>query len=158
LRVGLVLLLVCGAMTGVGLYGRNTAAEEGKKPRPADRAGAKKDLPAKPEDSKAGVRCAGRVLRPDGKPAVGAKVFFVRSSWVDNGAVTRSAAKAVAGADGRFVLVVPESEQRGGGLVMAVEKGYGPGWLWLSKPDQIEDATVKLVGDDVPIEGRVLDL
>jgi RNA polymerase sigma factor (sigma-70 family) len=159
LRVGLVLLLVCGAMTGVGLYGRNTAAEEGKKARPADRAGAKKDLPAKPEAGKANIRCAGRVLRPDGKPAVGAKVFFVRSSWVDNGAVTRSAAKAVAGADGRFVLVVPQPEQRqGGGLVMAVEKGYGPGWLWLSKPDQVEEATVKLVEDNVPIEGRVLDL
>jgi hypothetical protein len=41
---------------------------------------------------------------------------------------------------------------------MAVAPGYGPGWMQLSRPDEVAEATVKLVEDRVPIEGRVVDL
>ena len=43
-------------------------------------------------------------------------------------------------------------------MVAAVAPRYGPGWVLLAKPEGKDDVTLRLVTDDVPIEGRILDL
>src|SRR5262249_33672010 len=154
-RTALALLLVCGVFSGVGLW----AWGAGEKAPPA---AAKKAAPAaKADEAPAAARCAGRVLRPDGKPAAGAKVFFTRNVPRSSGMWTPAqAARGVAGPDGRFVLNVPPPEPRGnnpghpGGVLLAVAPGYGPGWVTLARPDEAAEATVKLVEDTVPLEGR----
>src|SRR5262249_18275667 len=40
----------------------------------------------------------------------------------------------------------------------AVIAGYGPAWATVYKPEPLADCTLKLVKDDVPIDGRVVDL
>ena len=41
-------------------------------------------------------------------------------------------------------------------MVAAVAAGYGPDWVALKEPGA--ELTLRLVKDDVPIKGRVLDL
>ena len=43
-------------------------------------------------------------------------------------------------------------------LIAAVVPRYGPGWVLLDRPEARADVTLQLVKDDVPIEGRILDL
>src|SRR5262249_43310925 len=155
-RAALALLLVCGALSGAGWWHRGKAAVP-----PRQAAGPKL---AVPEQGKA-APCVGRVLRPDGKPAAGAKVFFIRQAPQDGGPwVAEQAAAGMAGPDGRFRLAVPPPAPRAReasapeGILMAVAPGYGPGWVNLARPDEVAEATVRLVEDNVPIEGRVVDL
>src|SRR5262249_2108041 len=44
------------------------------------------------------------------------------------------------------------------GMLIAVAPGYGPGWVRVGKPEEARAATIKLVKDDVPLAGRVVDL
>ena len=70
----------------------------------------------------------GRVLKPDGQAAAGAKVlalrrfFQARVKW-------RPRATTVAGPDGRFELRVPKKQADGGGDV-----GTGSGIMWIAAP------------------------
>ena len=43
-------------------------------------------------------------------------------------------------------------------MLLAVAKGYGPKWLTVDADNGSRETTVKLVKDDVPIEGRIIDL
>src|SRR5262249_41132675 len=40
----------------------------------------------------------------------------------------------------------------------AVAPGHGPAWAVVTKPEGLKDVTLRLVKDDVPIQGRVRDL
>ncbi len=79
---------------------------------------------------------------------------------------------ATSGADGRFEILLDRAEWddvcsipnrfgphvRTFPLVAAVAPRYGPSWVLLPKPEARADVTLQLVKDDVPIEGRILDL
>ena len=43
-------------------------------------------------------------------------------------------------------------------LIAATAPPYGPSWVLLPKPEARADVTLQLVKDEVPIEGRILDL
>src|SRR5207244_6095255 len=45
-----------------------------------------------------------------------------------------------------------------GSLIVARASGYGPDWVELEQLDQAGTITLRLAKDDVPIQGRVLDL
>jgi RNA polymerase sigma factor (sigma-70 family) len=153
-RAILALLLVCGALTGAALSRSATATQN----NPAG---------ASPDAKAAAVKtsCQGRVVSPEGKPVPGAKVVFVRHVFNEYGDLGDTpAAHGLTGADGRFQFAVPPPEpgETGEwpdrGMLLAFAPGYGPGWVTVSVPEKAKDATLKLVRDDVPVVGRVVDL
>src|SRR5262249_35677568 len=118
-------------------------------------------------DDKDTVVCSGRVIDPDGKPVAGAKVHFVRRATME---ATRSSAgggpTATTDAEGGFQFHVAgtgfgnEEEELHGfnATITAVHAAWGPGWVAITKAEALKDVTVKLVKDDVPVQGRVVDL
>ncbi|MGP0066139.1 MAG: carboxypeptidase-like regulatory domain-containing protein [Isosphaeraceae bacterium] len=78
----------------------------------------------------------------------------------------------MSGADGRFEILLARAEWddvcsipdrfgpqvRTFPLVAAVAARYGPSWVLLPKPEARADVTLQLVKDELPIEGRILDL
>ncbi len=126
----------------------------------------------KPDDR---ISLSGRVLDPDGKPLAGAAVYFHRpvpSVWVPHPRPPRRPEPtATSGPDGRFEILVDRAQWDDAGqqprtfgrrpcypLIAAVVPRYGPAWVVLEKPEARADVTLQLVLDDVPIEGRILDL
>ncbi len=109
------------------------------------------------------VTVSGRVVDPDGKPVSGAKLLFLYHS-------IRIAPKkvwATSTAEGRFGFTVPVKEVENNGYrtekpwedthVLAAAEGYGFAVTRVGKPGAT-DLTLRLVKDDVPICGRLLDL
>ena len=104
------------------------------------------------------VEVRGRVLDPDGRPVAGARVRVrpplpIRTGW-DGPAAT-------SGPDGRFALRGSRSafedrtDHRGRVVASAPGLGIGVAGFDLDRPG---DVTLGLVRDDLPIEGRVVDL
>jgi RNA polymerase sigma factor (sigma-70 family) len=161
-KVATVFLLAVG-LAGAGLLTRQALA--GKQP-PAPLA--PKDAgPAAPErkgragpaahPDKAGeaVEVAGRVLGADGKPYAGAEVFV----WTN--AVKKQAdlrPRAVTDADGRFRLTLARADQERDAKVVVRAKGHGPDWAGAAGLERGGEMTLRLAKDDVPINGRVIDL
>jgi len=128
--------------------------------------------------SKSGDRIllGGRVLDPDGKPLAGAAVYFIRPVpfvFVPHPRTPRRPeSSATSGPDGRFQFMVDRAEWEDVGqqartfprrdpgypLIAAVAPRYGPNWVALAKPEAVADVTIQLVKDDIPIEGRIVDL
>lgn len=111
------------------------------------------------------VTVRGRVVRPDGTPSPGAEVFVLRWYW--NLGDRKPLASTVADAAGRFEISYRKSQfaetagranQWRETYVAGFAPGFGPGWAKYWDLKSGEDAEVKLAVDDVPIEGRVIDL
>jgi hypothetical protein len=127
------------------------AKEPGAQPaagsdRAATSEGEGKAADAADEDA---VTLTGQVLDPDGKPVAGARLYLL-----DDGGKGEERAKvrATTGQDGRFRL----SAARGQEPLVATADGYGPAWV--SKFDKTDGLTLRLVKDDAPVTGRILDL
>jgi RNA polymerase sigma factor (sigma-70 family) len=110
---------------------------------------------------------SGRVLDPDGKPVQGAKVYFVRLLAYRRGTPPAPPpARATTGADGRFHFRVSRTgfhnaEEKKAWFhvtLTAVAAGHGPAWKMVVEPKALRNVTLKLVKDDVPLVGRVVDL
>jgi beta-lactamase regulating signal transducer with metallopeptidase domain len=110
-------------------------------------------------------RIAGRVLGPDDKPLTGAKLYFAPHV----GATEQDLqVRDVADSSGKFSFMVPvaDLDRVVKGLrapwshprVTARFDGLGPGWKYVVKPHENEDLTLRLVRDDVPIQGRIVTL
>ncbi len=110
----------------------------------------------------------GRVLDPGGKPLVGAKVYCYRplgprDDFFFEGPPVLA---ATSGAGGEFqyhfddprlqTLEVQETWKNP--IVVALAHGFGPAWATITSINDAKDLTLRLVRDDVPITGRVLDL
>jgi RNA polymerase sigma factor (sigma-70 family) len=126
-------------------------------------------IPAAPALAKAdevvpnSVTYAGHVLDPDGKPVAGAKLFAVYYTP----RVLPIPERGTSDKDGRFKFTIRTKEFDKSAsarpwdeaVVYAVAPGFGfhlpdPATPW---PDR-SDLTLKLVKDDVPITGRIIDL
>ncbi len=110
------------------------------------------------------VIIGGRVLDPAGRPVAGAaiRVDYFLPETPEGPPPT-----ATSGPDGRFSLRAPraafEGFSRGSGKrpprVVAGAPGFGPAWAVPgSRSDSSRDVTLRLAPDDLPIEGRVVDL
>jgi RNA polymerase sigma factor (sigma-70 family) len=152
-KIAGVLLLVVGLFAaGAGALACQGLAANEPGPRPA----ATSEEAAQPQGEDRAdcaadqdvVTLTGRVLSPDGTPVAGARLYLLGGSKEDTAAKVR----ATTDPDGRFRLSAARDRQP----LVAVADGYGPAWTGdFSKPG---DLTLRLVADDVPITGRILDL
>jgi RNA polymerase sigma factor (sigma-70 family) len=97
----------------------------------------------------------GQVLDPDGKPAANAEIY-VWTDAIKNFADMKPIANA--DSDGRFQFKLPAETPTEGAKLVAVKKGVAPDWLDLDSHLPGSEAMLRLVKDDFPITGRVLDL
>ena len=66
---------------------------------------------------------------------------------------------ATTGPDGRFEFTVPKAKSGDQKVVVAaMAEDHGAGWAEVPAGNQTDDLTVRLVNDDVPITGQVVDL
>ena len=160
-----IVVLACTASFALA-FGVSGAREEGPSINPARARtnppqAAAQPTPNPPAET---VEVRGRVLDPDGKPVAAATIrlaYFMSRKPVDNEPMARS------GTDGRFAFQAPRdvveqlargTHQFAPGLV-AMAPGFGLGRVDVGDySGVIQDVTVQLVKDDLPIEGRVLDL
>src|SRR5262249_28815376 len=107
----------------------------------------------------------GRVLKPDGQPAGGARVNIVRY-YFDTGSKRLPVAAGQAGPRGEFDLSYRKSqflegvarpEQWKETYVVAEADGFGMEWIEWKQVDPAKLLELRLV-PDVPIHGRVVDL
>lgn len=117
---------------------------------------------AKTKDS---VVVSGRVIDPNGKPVVGAKVFYARAVLAFWREPPLPPTPTTTDSEGRFrfrvsrtgYLFAEEKADWLKGGVVGLAPGYGPGWVYNDSVEKLTGVTIKLI-KDVPIEGRVLDL
>ncbi len=119
----------------------------------------------------------GRVVEPDGKPIPGATVTVARYRPAGIGPYgehgdRQELGRVVADAEGRFTLTyegpdpsilpqAPESPDRWRDtLLVAAAPGFGPVWVREGSigSDVTEAKPIRLVRDDTPIDGRIVDL
>jgi RNA polymerase sigma factor (sigma-70 family) len=100
----------------------------------------------------------GRVLGPDGRPVPGAKLYL--TPW--QGYLKQpypSSEIATTGPDGRFEFTAPKDKRLGQGTFLtAAAADHGAAWAQLRAGDKRDDLTLRLVADDVPVTGQVVDL
>jgi hypothetical protein len=109
------------------------------------------------------------VLDPDGKPVAGANVYLL--GWFlyrTTGGKTEPVAEGKSAADGSYEITwsISKLERAAWGrgyaeshtAVAAFAKGFGPAWQTIPDLSRQEGVTLKLVPDDVPVAGRVVDL
>jgi RNA polymerase sigma factor (sigma-70 family) len=154
-KVATVLLLVVLSLAGAGLLTRQALRASGDDTRPA--AADKEKAPATPPAKKAdeAAEVSGRVLAADGKPCAGAQIFL----WTS--AVKKQAdmpVLATTDADGRFRLAVTKADRDRDAKIVARAKDLAPDWAEVGRLDKGGEVTLRLAKDDVPINGRVIDL
>jgi protocatechuate 3,4-dioxygenase beta subunit len=169
LKFATVVFLAVGLIAGAAALARQAPAAGEQpvgSPKPEDlspepeRAAAK--LPAaeaKPAaDDKETIAFGGRVLGPDGRPVSGAKLYMTlemgylheSSPWPE---------RATTGADGRFAFTVPKAEFGDHWTVVAATAAdHGAGWVQIPAGGKSDDLTLRLVADDVPVTGQIVDL
>jgi RNA polymerase sigma factor (sigma-70 family) len=167
-KLATVLLLAVGLVAaGLGLLthqalaarqpdsapGQKLAVPEQPREAPAAAPAARPADPAK-EGTEDAIVLKGRVLDPDGKPVPGAKVRFVN---VD----------AESDKEGAYRVTLPRPAEVKGPFtkdsvywyhIAAVADGYGVDFRPIGTADRQGTLDLHLVKDDVPIEGRILDL
>jgi RNA polymerase sigma factor (sigma-70 family) len=130
--------------------------------------------PPKPEIADASGRfpARGRVLDPDGKPVAGAGVYvrhYAEVLWNENDPMA-ARQKGLVGstdADGRFRFdfdkgasdVSYYNNQTGWhkAQVAVAAPGFAPAWVEAGEIIKGGDVSLRLVRDDVPVRGRILD-
>jgi RNA polymerase sigma factor (sigma-70 family) len=173
IKIATVLVLAAALTAGIGALTHPTLAaksadsqqtEAAKQSDEAKKTPAARD-PARPETDrigeKTGPAISGRILGPDGKPFPGAKLYV-------NAHLSEAEPLALATTDaaGRFHVKVPSvllTDPKTGmpsyGLsVLATAEGYGPGAVSVREGEEAGELELRLVKDDVPLVGRLLDL
>jgi RNA polymerase sigma factor (sigma-70 family) len=125
-----------------------------QQPQPA----AAQEAPQPAVDDKESVAYAGRVLGPDGAPVAGAKLYLtIAMGYLKE--PSPSPEYATTGPDGRFKFTVPKvlfGDQWT--VVAATAANYGAAWVQVPTGRKRDDLTLRLVNDNVPITGQIVDL
>ncbi len=167
-KIATTLLAAAAVVTVGGLTAYETPAAKQPVANQKD-AGKATVRPSQPEQVNKGqadetFTCRGRVLDPVGKPLAGTKLYL-SFPWERK---EMPSARATTGNDGRFEFTAARKEFVTAQIpadvdifsflpVVAVAKGYGPDWTLVGKrPDG--ELTLRLVKNDVTINGRILDL
>jgi protocatechuate 3,4-dioxygenase beta subunit len=148
--------LGAGALATHGLAGASQPAAQAKPPAAPERERKDGRPAAQAKKASAAVKIRGRVLGPDGKPFVGAKLYLAYGRPKEPTYPVR----ATSGDNGRFGFTFTQSEldktnsDNLPAQVMAVAEGHGCDWV--KAGPATEDLTLRLV-KDVPISGSILD-
>jgi RNA polymerase sigma factor (sigma-70 family) len=113
------------------------------------------------------VRVRVRVLDPDGKPAIGAEIWLYTQGLRPDGSIGARRV-GTAGPGGRFELEIPRTSivPLGGildhltpkSVLGARSPGFGLDWAAIWPDAEGEPITLRLRRDDIPIEGRIINL
>jgi RNA polymerase sigma factor (sigma-70 family) len=150
--------LVAGALTHQALASREVGGIKQEAPRAAEATAPKRE--AKPPRQAAAsdrdaVTFTGRVLGPDDEPFAGATL----SVWCSAAKREVPRRRETTGRGGSFRITVRRADLEAQAVLVATAEGYGPDWTELrgSTPKD-RNVTLRLVRDDVPINGRLLSL
>ncbi|MCI0458660.1 MAG: hypothetical protein L0Z62_16990, partial [Gemmataceae bacterium] len=168
-KIATTLLVAAGlvaAGTGWAAHGLATSSDTEAVAKPAPRLvttaqpqAAEAKLPA--ADDKDAIAYGGQVLGPAGQPVAGARLYLAPGwSTDDFGPPDPGPVYATTDADGRFLFKVPKVKLDNCQMtaLVATAQGHGPAWLDVNPYDRKEDLTLRLVKDDRPIAGQVVDL
>jgi RNA polymerase sigma factor (sigma-70 family) len=113
--------------------------------------------PARSASKDQAIEIKGRVLDPEGKPFAGAHLFLLANGNRKN---ADDPPRATADKDGHFRFRARSAGfgPQGKAVLAATAKGFGLDWIDVNAKSESAEITLRLVADDVPIEGRVLDL
>ncbi len=154
-------LIAWGASAALVSLGQEPSQKPAAKPNLALQQQAKTAVPQpepNPLEIPGKVTFRGRVLAPDGRRVRGAKLYMTLA-WGYPHEPSPSPEYGTTGPDGRFRFAVPEEifgDQFT--VVAATAPNYGAGWVEVSALGQRDDLTIRLVEDDVPINGQIIDL
>jgi RNA polymerase sigma factor (sigma-70 family) len=184
-KTATVILLAAGFLAaGAGVLTRRHASAESepKRAAPSHETAAATKAAAKAHAEPIAAKgetltVSGRVLDPQGKPVPAADVTlwwhlgyegYYRMWHPRTVKPLRPRFGAISDADGRFRFTFSPSEIDDGPMnmwegrwkstqVVAAAKGYGPGWV-LAEDIRKGELTIRLVQDNAPIHGRIIDL
>lgn len=147
-KAGVALLLLTALTLGVGGFLAHRAVQNRTFAEAPAAPKAPQSPPAPSASKEPAIEIKGRVLDPDGKPLAGARLFL-RSNSV----------RATTDEGGRFRFTAKPSDfdPQGKATLAATANGFGPDWIEVTT-EKRDAVTLRLVKDDLPIEGRVLDL
>jgi RNA polymerase sigma factor (sigma-70 family) len=159
-KIAVAILFFVALISGAGAWVHQALAM----PEDDTKADAKRSEEAKPQaasDKTGSVSVRGKVLDPDGRSVKGARVIFLYGS----SRKYPEKAWATTAADGRFEFAVDNKllddpwyeNDRDSTYVVAGADGYGCAFAKLPA-GTAGDVTLRLVKDDVPVQGRILDL
>ena len=175
------LKLASAALLGAGLIAWAASAALAScgddPPEAAPAPGAQQAVPSPPDsepgslDTVGTFPVAGRVLDADDKPVAGAEIYiwhYRQFGWnpADPAPTGQQGRVALSDLDGRFHFELDKASSDWpfsdgpawhGAQIAAVAPGYGPAWIAAGSLLKGGEATLRLVRDDVPIRGRVLD-
>lgn len=153
-------LVAALSVTVAGLIGVIPWRVVAREPEPAGERGRAKAVAAGSTETD-DVLYEGQVLDPDGKPVAAAKLYV---GYFDTGTITNPH-RGTTGADGKFRFAVAKAEFRSPlekpweqSRLLARAEGYGPAFALKVNPGAPEGLSLRLTKDDVPIEGRIVDL
>jgi len=153
-----LILTLCALGTGLGVLARPAPVD--KEAPPAQATGPKAVVAPQPakEQTEGTAEYRGRVLGPDDRPVAGAKLHMTLA-WVYRHPSSPSPAYATTGPDGRFAFTVPKARfGNQATVVAATAANHGAGWVEVPAEGKRDALTIRLVKDDVPITGQIVDL
>jgi RNA polymerase sigma factor (sigma-70 family) len=174
------LTLAAAAMLGAGLMAWAASAaliSRGDEPPRTPAATARRAAPqpsveADPRDAVGSFPVRGQVLDPDGKPVAGAGVYVRHNAeprWGENDpmAARQKGRVAVTDAVGEFHFELDKRASDGSyyssvtgwhkAQIAVAEPGFAPAWVEAGDMVKRGEMVLRLVRDDVPVRGRVLD-
>jgi beta-lactamase regulating signal transducer with metallopeptidase domain len=95
------------------------------------------------------------------RPELQAEIQKLQQELYEENPYQNPQVQATSGPDGAFRFIIAKSWLKQAPHddieVYAFADGFGPGWSWASKDEELTDLTVRLV-EDLPVKGRIVDL